>query len=204
MGHYWLKHRTEKSIKQEETESENSSITSAAVRSSPNNIWLTFLLPLCALGFPLSQDTACPFLMLLLPLLLNLSIQLWDGTNSQDRVWFPWQGPAERLWHSAITSLSKLSTTERRERGFPKYFIMKDSVASLSWLWLQLQPLSTTGLWLLWATPLLATSSYPGIPRAGDTVSALQCTFLYHNKWLIYSDKCTESDKSLSCVWIIF
>lgn len=194
MGHYWLKHRIKKFIKQEGTESENSIITSAAVKSSPN-MWLTFLLPLCALVFFLSQDTACPFLMLLLPLLLNSSIQLWDGANSPDRVWFPLQGPAKRFWHSAIASLSKLSTTQSRERGVPKYFIMKESVASLSWLWLQLQPLPTTGLRPLWAAPLLAASSYPGIPRAGDTVSALQCTSLYHNKWLIYSDKYTESDK---------
>ena len=74
LGFYWLKHRNKHVMKQEEIELENSTIPSAALKNSPNNMWFTLLLPLSALGSPLSQDTACLSWTLLLSLLLNLSI----------------------------------------------------------------------------------------------------------------------------------
>ena len=53
-------------MKQEEIELENSTIPSAALKNSAHNTWFTLLLPLYALGSPLSQDTACPSSTLLL------------------------------------------------------------------------------------------------------------------------------------------
>ena len=61
-------------MKQEEIELENSTIPSAALKNSPNNMWFTLLLLLYALGSPLSHDSTCLSSMLLLSLLLNSSI----------------------------------------------------------------------------------------------------------------------------------
>ena len=168
MGRYWLKDGNKHSIKQEENEPENSTIASAALKNSANNTWFTLLLPLYALGSPLSQDTACPSSTLLLSFVEFEHLALKWYKFPRWSLWFPWQGPAERFWHCQPSLYRPNYQLHKGERSVPRFFIMKDPAALPPRLRLWLQPgLSPTEGPLLSSEPLRTRSHAPALALPG-------------------------------------
>ena len=109
MGRYWLKDGNKHSIKQEETEPENSTIASAALKNSANNTLCSGLSSEPGYCLPFFDAAPLSFVEFEHLALRWYKFPRWS-------LWFPWQGPAERFdTVSHLFTAQTISYTKERE-----------------------------------------------------------------------------------------